>query len=91
VGLKSGADVLRELTASSARRDFRPTAAREERAGKSGKVSLRESTSRAGFQVALEASRDFLGFEGEIGFQLPRSMFGGVARDVGLVFSDPFT
>jgi hypothetical protein len=36
-------------------------------------VSLTESTSRAGFQVALEASRNFLGFEGEIGFQLPRS------------------
>src|SRR5260370_40374857 len=52
-------------------------------------MSLTESTSRAGFQIALEATGNFLGFEGEIGFQLPRSMFGGVARNAGLAVADP--
>jgi hypothetical protein len=65
--------------------------AREQRAGeKSSEVTLTESTTRTGFEIALETYGGFFAFEGKIYLKFPRPEFRCVTRYVGLMFLDSF-
>src|SRR5437868_951845 len=57
---------------------------------KSLEVTLTESTTRTGFEIALETHSGFFGFEGKIYLEFPRPEFRRVTRYVGLMFPDSF-
>jgi hypothetical protein len=65
--------------------------AREERAGESHKMAFTECSTGARFQITFEASGYFLGFEREVGFEFPGTIFGSVARNISLVLLNPVT